>query len=185
VVTMPPPPPRIDSAKRSSRKDLRRNASKVSERADRGEWGTAVGNGPLVFGRSPSGKAGGGHRHADGGPDMNGGYGASGPASGGHAAGGGGVIIDIAVTHNTFHESVDGREATDNNGLSRGQNFVKVEKWLREASKHQLVDITPRIIRNIESMDGPLTREVGEPPTELDRLPPMMPAAQSQLSIIQ
>jgi hypothetical protein len=117
---------------------------------------------------------------------MNGAYGASGPASGGHAAvGGGGVIIDIAVTHNTFHESTDGREATDNNGLSRGQNFAKVEKWLREASKYQLIDITPRTIENIERTDGPPAREVGEPPTELDRLPPMMPAAQSQLSIIQ
>lgn len=31
----------------------------------------------------------------------------------------------------------------DNNGLSRGQNFTKVEKWLRASSTHEQVAIAP------------------------------------------
>lgn len=83
----------------------------------------------------------------------------------------------------TVRESVEDRDATDNNGLSRGQNFIKVEKWLREASTHDLIIITPGVIANIENDDTRPVKEFCEPPSELDRLPPMMPAAQSQLTL--
>lgn len=48
----------------------------------------------------------------------------------------------------------------DNNGLSRGQNFMKVEKWLRESRKHEQVSIAPDEISNIEdNPPGPSARD--------------------------
>lgn len=88
-----------------------------------------------------------------------------------------------AYASNTIQESTEAKEQTDNNGLSRTQNSRKVEKWLHEAAKYPQMNIIPGIIRNIEDTDAPPAVEVGEPPTEVDRLPPMMPAAQSQLSL--
>ncbi|CAN8064529.1 unnamed protein product [Agarophyton chilense] len=65
-------------------------------------------------------------------------------------------------------------ELPDNNGLTRGQNFMKVEKWLRSSCKHEQIDITPKQITNIE--DGPTDAPdaAAEPPSEKDRLPHAM-----------
>lgn len=58
----------------------------------------------------------------------------------------------------------------DNNGLTRGQNFMKVEKWLRNASMYQQVDVTPGTITNIE--DNPTNLpDNADPPSEKDRIP--------------
>ncbi|PXF40845.1 hypothetical protein BWQ96_09435 [Gracilariopsis chorda] len=75
-----------------------------------------------------------------------------------------------ARKHNSTKDRTD-LQLPDNNGLTRGQNFMKVEKWLRSSCKHQQVDITPKTITNIE--DGPtLNRDSSaEPPSEKDRLP--------------
>ena len=64
-------------------------------------------------------------------------------------------------------------DAPDNNGLSRGQNFMKVEKWLRDASLQQPIIVKPGVIKNIE--DGATARPAvaDEPPTERDRVPPV------------
>lgn len=77
-------------------------------------------------------------------------------------------------------------DAPDSNGLSRSQNFVKVEAWLRDASRHALTDITPRAIASIDDAPPPPGSPHAahaDPPTERDRLPPMMPVAQSQLTL--
>lgn len=66
-------------------------------------------------------------------------------------------------------------DVQDNNGLTRGQNFMKVEKWLRTTAMYQQVDITPRDIKNIE--DSPLVdspEHLADPPSEKDRLPPAL-----------
>ena len=62
-------------------------------------------------------------------------------------------------------------DAHDNNGLTRGQNFMKVEKWLRQAGKHQQVSITPGEITNIEDGQSDLADSTADPPSEKDRLP--------------
>lgn len=62
-------------------------------------------------------------------------------------------------------------EAPDNNGLTRGQNFMKVEAWLRGASRHQQIDITPGEITNIEDSPAALPENNVDPPSEKDRLP--------------
>lgn len=63
-------------------------------------------------------------------------------------------------------------DAPDNNGLTRGQNFMKVEKWLRNACMFQQVDITPGVITNIEDLPADLPENSVDPPSEKDRLPP-------------
>jgi hypothetical protein len=66
-------------------------------------------------------------------------------------------------------------EAQDNNGLSRGQNFAKVEKWLRDAARHSPIVIVPGVIANIEDPKPGAAIAPGayDPPTEHDRLPPI------------
>lgn len=63
-------------------------------------------------------------------------------------------------------------DAPDNNGLTRGQNFMKVEKWLRSAVMFQQVDITPGVITNLEDLPTELPENAVDPPSEKDRLPP-------------
>lgn len=63
-----------------------------------------------------------------------------------------------------------GLDAPDNNGLSRGQNFMKVEKWLRESNKQVQVTIAPGNIANLED-HRPASGEVDAVPSERDRLP--------------
>ena len=74
--------------------------------------------------------------------------------------------------------TTDGRpsnlETPDNNGLTRGQNFMKVEKWLRQASMYQQIDITPHNITNIEDTPTTLSENAADPPSEKDRLPPAL-----------
>lgn len=65
-------------------------------------------------------------------------------------------------------------DAQDNNGLTRGQNFMKVEKWLRNSAKYKQIDITPREIKNIEDCPAELPDSIADPPSEKDRLPPAM-----------
>lgn len=50
----------------------------------------------------------------------------------------------------------------DNNGLSRGQNFAKVEKWLHASAEHEQVPIAP-----------------ASPIVNLEDPPPAMPASTS------
>lgn len=67
-------------------------------------------------------------------------------------------------------------DAQDNNGLTRGQNFMKVEKWLKNSAMHKQIDITPREIKNIEDTppaETPLDSSA-DPPSEKDRLPPAL-----------
>lgn len=73
----------------------------------------------------------------------------------------------------------------DNNGLSRGQNYSKVEKWLRESAAQGPRIIVPGVIFNIEDhIPGtPSAAGAVDPPSEADRLPPMMPVAHSQLTL--
>lgn len=65
-------------------------------------------------------------------------------------------------------------DAQDNNGLTRGQNFMKVEKWLRNSCLYKQIDITPREIRNIEDFPAELPDSFADPPSEKDRLPPAL-----------
>lgn len=70
-------------------------------------------------------------------------------------------------------------EAPDNNGLTRGQNFMKVEKWLRAACMHKQVDIHPgTIITNLED-SPPQVQDTADPPTEKDRIPAILRPHQS------
>lgn len=69
-------------------------------------------------------------------------------------------------------------DAPDNNGLTRGQNFMKVEKWLRNSCMYQQVDITPGVISNLEDLPPELPDSV-DPPSEKDRLPPAIAAQQA------
>lgn len=48
---------------------------------------------------------------------------------------------------------------------------MKVEKWLRNASMYQQIDITPGPITNIEDTP-PQISDAADPPSEKDRLPP-------------
>lgn len=61
-------------------------------------------------------------------------------------------------------------DVPDNNGLSRGQNFMKVEKWLREANKSSQSKIAPGEIANLEDHPPSTTRDA-DVPSEKDRLP--------------
>lgn len=72
----------------------------------------------------------------------------------------------------------------DNNGLSRGQNYSKVEKWVRESALEGPRIIVPGVIFNIDDAK-PFAATPGavDPPSESDRLPPMMPVAHSQLTL--
>lgn len=63
-------------------------------------------------------------------------------------------------------------EAPDNNGLTRGQNFMKVEKWLRNSCMYKQIDITPGDITNIEDIPIEMSENTADPPSEKDRLPP-------------
>lgn len=63
-------------------------------------------------------------------------------------------------------------DVPDNNGLTRGQNFMKVEKWLRNACMHQQIDVTPGAITNLEDPPTDLSEHNIDPPSEKDRLPP-------------
>lgn len=65
----------------------------------------------------------------------------------------------------------------DNNGLSRGQNFMKVEKWLREARKTDQKSIAPGEIANLED-HSPDSRDV-HVPSEKDRLAHQAPTLQT------
>lgn len=66
-------------------------------------------------------------------------------------------------------------DAQDNNGLTRGQNFMKVEKWLRNSALYKQVDIIPTQIKNIEDSPAePLIDNIADPPSEKDRLPPAL-----------
>lgn len=79
-----------------------------------------------------------------------------------------------AATPDQGNSKVD-MDVQDNNGLTRGQNFMKVEKWLRASTIYQQVDVTPRDIKNIE--DSPLVdspENIADPPSEKDRLPPAL-----------
>lgn len=67
----------------------------------------------------------------------------------------------------------DDKDLQDNNGLTRGQNFMKVEKWLRNACMYQQIDVTPASIANLEDEPAPATADP-EPPSEKDRIPPAM-----------
>lgn len=69
-------------------------------------------------------------------------------------------------------EKTSDMEAPDNNGLTRGQNFMKVEKWLRSACVHNQVDIHPGTITNLEDIPVQVPEANLDPPTEKDRLPP-------------
>lgn len=64
-------------------------------------------------------------------------------------------------------------DAPDNNGLSRGQNFMKVEKWLRESNKQVQVTISPGNIANLE--DHMPASGDADVPSERDRLPQTAP----------
>jgi hypothetical protein len=93
----------------------------------------------------------------------------------GHRDGGGGGGDPAAHAH--------ANEITDNNGLSRGQNFARVERWLLESARYKQTSIAPVYpIVSIEAADTRPLVEAVDPPTELDRLPPVMPSVHSQLS---
>lgn len=64
----------------------------------------------------------------------------------------------------------DNLDAPDNNGLTRGQNFMKVEKWMREAARYQQTPITPGKITNIED-ENTQPENAADPPSDIDRLP--------------
>lgn len=61
-------------------------------------------------------------------------------------------------------------DVPDNNGLTRGQNFMKVEKWLRNACMYQQIDVTPGPITNVEDTPTDMP-DAADPPSEKDRLP--------------
>lgn len=65
-------------------------------------------------------------------------------------------------------------DAQDNNGLTRGQNFMKVEKWLRASCMSKQIDITPGEITNIEDTPPEMPDSSADPPSEKDRLPPAL-----------
>lgn len=73
-------------------------------------------------------------------------------------------------------------DAPDNNGLTRGQNFMKVEKWLRNACMHKQIDITPGEITNIEDGVPDMLENTADPPSEKDKLPPAIPSRSSRAS---
>lgn len=67
-------------------------------------------------------------------------------------------------------------DVPDNNGLTRGQNFMKVEKWLRNACMYQQIEVTPGVICNLEDPPTDLSENTVDPPSEKDRLPPAIVA---------
>lgn len=70
-------------------------------------------------------------------------------------------------------------DVPDNNGLSRGQNFMKVEKWLRDSCMQQQILVTPGVIKNIEDGTTGAVQDAEEPPPEKDRLPANLVTSQS------
>lgn len=79
----------------------------------------------------------------------------------------GGGLNDRALGRGLSAAAAEGGH--DNNGLSRSANFMKVEKWLQESSKHEQVNIHPKQIKNLSDslLEYP---DIVEPPSERDRL---------------
>lgn len=79
----------------------------------------------------------------------------------------GGALNDRTLGRGLSASAPDG--AHDNNGLSRSANFMKVEKWLHESSKHEQNNIHPKQIVNLSEVLGTFP-DIVEPPSERDRL---------------